>query len=81
MAGDAISFGPFRLLAAQRLLLEGTHTATPTTTAGFSSAVRVKRRHGLRTNGQPITLESSTICARRSTGPFRQAAMDRSRSR
>jgi len=31
-----------------------------------------------RTNGWPIMLGKSTICARRSTGPFRQAAMDRS---
>jgi predicted ATPase/DNA-binding winged helix-turn-helix (wHTH) protein len=44
----------------------------------LSSAPRVKRRCGLQVNGWPTTLGKSTICARRSTGPFRQAAMDRS---
>ena len=56
----------------------GSRAATPSTTAIFSSALKVKRRRGLRANGWPITPGKSTICARRSTGPFRQAAMGRS---
>src|SRR5260370_36078585 len=43
--------------------------ATPNTIATFSSALKVKRR-GRRPNGSRITLGKSTICARRSTGPF-----------
>ena len=53
----------------------GSRAVTPSTTAISSSAPKVKRRRGLRANGWPITPGKSTICARRSTGPFRQAAM------
>ena len=41
----------------------------------LSSALNGKWRRGLRANGWQIMPGKSTICARRSTGPFRQAAM------
>jgi DNA-binding winged helix-turn-helix (wHTH) protein len=75
MAATAVHNLPF---AATRMIgREESRAATPRTIAAFSSARKKKRRCGLRANGWPITPRKSTICARRSTGPFRQAAMDR----
>jgi len=49
-------------------------TATPSTTAIFWGALRAKWRRGPGANGSRITPQRSTICARRSTGPFRPTA-------
>ena len=47
-------------------------------TATSSSGPKPNGRRGPRPNGWPITGGRSTICARRSTGPFRRTAMRRS---
>ena len=57
---------------------ERSRAATPSTTAVCSNAPQVKRWRALQISGWPTTPRKSTMCAPRSTGPFRPTAMDRS---
>ena len=55
--------------------MSGSRAVTPSITAIYSSALNGKCRRGLLANGWQITPGKSTICARRSTGHFRRAAL------
>ncbi len=71
--------GPMRSKSSPRAAsASGSRDATPNIIAISSSGPKPNGRRGQRPNGWPITGRGSTICARRSTGPFRRTVMPRS---